>query len=208
MKLIGFLLSYRSLTQLPSIAQHNPHPLSPSLSYQIEAYFKGERLAKYRRRTGNARYKVACDLSHFRLLHALLGGDEPMVLVLEDDFTVAASAQPLRAALAERLAALPADWDVLRLQLCDATLEGEVGRGARLFSRGFCTLGLVYTRRAALIALHAARAGNRNIDNLLLDLALVGQLRSYVADPPLVLPLDPGAWPSEIDKGTGPKDPF
>lgn len=132
-----------------------------------------------------------------------------MAVVLEDDFTVPQDARgAFEGGIRQRLAALPSDWDVLHLQLCDATLQGEVGPGVRLFSRGFCTLGLIYRRQAALKILHAARAGNRNVDNLLLDLALIGELQSYVADPPLVLPLDLSEWPSEIDKGGGTKDPF
>lgn len=268
---------------------------------------------------------MGCDLSHFRLMHRLLAGSEEMVLVLEDDFRVPDGAAPLLPALLARLAATPRGWDVLHLRLCDATLQGAVGEGVRLFSRGFCTLGMLYTRAAALkvrslaaiqgrfclvavfggpggrwegsprraavgcgfghdsawfaprgfvgrgaspsaaqverwdgeglspsctcsIAagvsptrdavqpstrrpsppplphthtrarrslprhhqvLRAAEVGMRNVDNLLLDLALTGQLSAYVADPPLVEPLPAADWPSLIDRDAGEvKDPF
>lgn len=175
---------------------------------EVQTYFTGERLAKFRARTPNARYKVACDLSHFRLMHRLLGTGLPMALVLEDDFAVPPASRPLLPALRARLGALPAGWDVLHLSLCDATPQAWAGPGVRLFSRGFCTLGTLYTRRAALRALRAAEVGLRNVDNLLLDLALTGALASYLADPPLVQPLPAARWPSEIDREPGAKDPF
>ena len=32
--------------------------------------------------------QVGCDLSHLRLLHRLLGGDTPLVLIMEDDIDI------------------------------------------------------------------------------------------------------------------------
>ena len=55
----------------------------------------GPRLAKYRAGASNARYKVACDLSHFRMMHALLGGVCASVNVSEDDFDIPGSTENL-----------------------------------------------------------------------------------------------------------------
>jgi hypothetical protein len=180
----------------------------------VERYFSGERLAKFRGGSPNARFKVACDLSHFRLMHALLASPLQAQLVLEDDFQLPAalaatsrpgrrrmgqvyqatrsltaegdeaaaataeSASPFLGALNATLHALPADWDVLHLSLCEATLGGEVGPGVRVFSRGFCTLGLLYSRRAALAVLREAEVGSRNVDNLLMDLTEASAARA------------------------------
>ena len=62
---------------------------------EVVQYVAGPRLAKYRVGASNARYKVACDLSHFRLMHALLGGVAPAQLVLEDDFDIPGSTENL-----------------------------------------------------------------------------------------------------------------
>ena len=82
-------------------------------------------------------------------------------------------------ALNASIRALPADWDVLHLHLCLSTPKAFVGPGIRIYSRGFCTLGLLYTRRAALKVLHEAEMGSRNVDNIIMDLVAVSFLLLY-----------------------------
>ena len=141
----------------------------------VQRYFSGDRLAHFRNATGNARRKVACDLSHFRLMHALLASTHPAQVVLEDDFQLPAHAvsdttgheSPFLAALMTTLNALPEDWDVMYLMLSFITPGGVVGPGVRTFLHGTGTLGMVYTRRAALIALREAELGALNVDSML-----------------------------------------
>lgn len=179
---------------------------------EVRAYVSGNRLAKFRRRTPNARYKVACDLSHLRAMHRLVGEGGAMHLVMEDDAILAPRflEEPglFRREVHTLLASAPADWDVLYLDLCLLVPADWAGPRVRLYARGFCTLAQVYTRAAALAVLHAARAGTRNIDNLMYDMHTIGDLQAYLADPPLVQPADPKLLPSLIDRIPGRKDPF
>lgn len=102
-----------------------------------------------------------------------------------------------------RAGALPAGWDVLHLSLCDATPQAWAGPGVRLFSRGFCTLGTLYTRRArAARPLRAAEVGLRNVDNLLLDLALTGAL-AFIARLAGPAPGPPRAGPARSTGSRG-----
>ncbi|KDD74841.1 hypothetical protein H632_c1040p1 [Helicosporidium sp. ATCC 50920] len=183
----------------------------PLPAEEVAAFVSGTRLAKYRRRTPNARYKVACDLSHLRAMQRMVGEGRALQLVLEDDFAIPpdlAGRGALAAALHAALADAPADLDVLYLSLCLLVKSDWVGSRTRLYERGFCTLGMVYTRAAALAVVHAARVGSRNIDNLMYDMYLTGALQAYLADPPLVLPMDPAVMPSLIDRTPGKKDDF
>jgi hypothetical protein len=104
----------------------------------VERYFSGERLASFRRAAGDARDKVACDLSHFKLMHEMLGSSLPAQLVLEDDFRPPealsaraappnATSSPFLAALNATLFALPADWDVLYLALYTPLWAARLG---------------------------------------------------------------------------------
>jgi hypothetical protein len=155
---------------------------------EVGRYFSGERLAEVRFKKGNRRYNAACDLSHLRMMHALLGTSLPAQLVLEDDFvmplpeSMAAHAPApgggshFLAALNATLHALPEDWDVAFLALCLEELGGaavEAGPGVRVVKSGACAIALAYTRRAALIVLREAEAGKSNFDNLLVHLAVV-----------------------------------
>ena len=155
----------------------------------IQRYFSGERLAHFLNATGNARRKVACDLSHFRLMHALLASTFPAFVVLEDDVQLPAvalsdMASPFLDAIKAKLEVLPEDWDVMYLALSFITPGGGVGPGVRSFRHGTGAYGMVYTRRGALIALREAELGALNVDSMLQKLQEVSSRQPCASPPP------------------------
>lgn len=217
---------------------------------EVLRFTSGERLAKYRRGTPNARYKIACDLSHYRLMQRLVQSGEFAQLVLEDDFQFNGNVimdGGFLGALEATLRTLPSDWDVLHLNLCQLELLNNKYDGdknekrkypvrkrwwmqndggvevappveitlpaprrntiqVKLFIRGFCTLGMLYTRKAAISVLHEAEKGTRNVDNVLMDLVEIGELNSYIVDPPFVIKAE--QFKSLIDPEDQKLDPF
>lgn len=64
---------------------------------QVEAFIGGGRLPAYRSKLDHQYFedtferlkrKVACDLSHSRLLHRMIAEDQELVILLEDDVEI------------------------------------------------------------------------------------------------------------------------
>lgn len=175
---------------------------------EVRWYTSGWRLKEFlNTEPGSHAYrKAACDLSHLRLMHDMIGAGRDVQIVLEDD--VQFMGDDFLGALNGTLRALPADWDVLWLnhgppiQRKPSNLVGWVGPGVRLFLDNSVTVGMVYRRSFALRVLNEAQIGNKDIDNLMNDIGQLGMIRQYVADPTLVKVHEAG-FPSQIEVEQG-----
>ena len=174
---------------------------------EVRWYTRGRRLRDFlKEEPGGHEYrKVACDLSHLRLMHDMVAAGREVQIVLEDD--VQFTNDNFLEMLNSTLHALPADWDVLWLnhggpiQRKPSNLAGWVGPGVRMFLDNSATVGMVYKKTFALRILNDAQIGNKHIDNLMNDVGQLGLVRAYVADPPLVQVHEAGfASQIEIDE--------
>ena len=169
----------------------------PLAAEEVRWYTSGWRLRAFLSSVpgSHAYRKAACDLSHLRLMHDMIAQGREVQVVLEDDvqFTGTDFVRELNATLAST----PEDWDVLWLNHGEpmerkkgrrggGALGGWVGDKVRLFYDNSITVGMVYRRAFALRVLNDAQIGNKDIDNLMNDVGQLGEVRAYVADPPLV----------------------
>jgi GR25 family glycosyltransferase involved in LPS biosynthesis len=123
---------------------------------EVRWYVSGSRLKQYKRRAPGSQEwrKIACDLSHLRLMHDMVASGRDIQVVLEDDVQLLGD---FKQRLNATLAALPADWDVLWLnhgapiQRKRSNLRGWVGPGLRMFTDNSATVGMVYRRSFALV---------------------------------------------------------
>lgn len=174
----------------------------------VRWYFSGRRRRDYLKSKPGSHIhrKVACDLSHIRLMHGMLSTDRELQVVLEDDAQLLDQVDFLRS-LNLTLAALPEDWEALYLnhgtpiQDNPSNLLGWVGPGVRMFLDNAATVAIVYRRSFALKTVNDVQIGNKDIDNVMNDLVQLGRVKAYVADPPLVR-VHEAAFASQIEVPT------
>lgn len=133
--------------------------------------------------------KMGCDLSHFRLMHQMLAGNDEMQIVLEDDALLLYEGDDWLMRLRAVVEQLPNDWEILWLNHglgARSTALPLVGQGVRLHLYNTQTVGVMYRRSFAFKVLHDARIGDKEVDNLLNDLGSLGLAAAYVADPAFV----------------------
>lgn len=132
---------------------------------EIRWYTSGRRLAIFlRTQPGSQPHrKLACDLSHLRLMHSMVAAGREIQVVLEDDVQLVGD--DFLGQLNATLSTLPDDWDVLWLNhggpiaRRPGNLAGWVGPRARMFWDNSGTVGMVYRRKFALVVSALQRAG-------------------------------------------------
>jgi GR25 family glycosyltransferase involved in LPS biosynthesis len=144
--------------------------------------------------------EIACTISHFLIYEAIVAEGHEAALVLEDDAVIAPG---FAGALAEDLAGLPADWDLLFLGACCGLRVPHREAARRLYRmappRSRCADSYLISRRAAALILERAKPFTLVIDFLLGYWMKVLSMECYWRDPPIVLQgSETGRFPSAI----------